>query len=495
MFQVTRTGSRSPSKSQSTSSSVMHFLLWSAAAVTTVCVAAFARPPRSIDGDGTNRTVAAGANGSAADPALRRTVPRLAASDTLPSARWLSLLPDGEKKRRFILDCTGCHQFSGQVARARGQVRSVEDWEAAIGRMLQYAGASTNFPVISGGRAPRATAEWLVRHLNARPRPERTRVRRGEGEVTEYAIPAPQDLPHDLALDSTGRVVVTGMMTHRMYVLDPSSARFDILPIPVEGANPRAVEIDSVGNWWVVLGTPKMLARYSPESRQWKTFDVGVYPHSLALDASGGVWYNGHFTRDPEVVGRVDAETGRVKTFSVPRHPNLGTRPGGPIPYEIRVAPDGRVWGSELLGNRIYGLSPANGRFHAFAMPVTHSGPRRFDIDNRGSLWIPAYAINELIRFDPASERFRRFKLPIEDAVPYVVRIDHATGDVWVGTSAADAVLRFDRVRESFSVYELPSRGALVRHLAVDQRSHDVWIAYGASPSPLPAKIARIQPR
>jgi len=34
--------------------------------------------------------------------------------------------------------------------------------------------------------------------------------------VTEYAIPEPADLPHDLALTDHGQVVITGMFTHRM---------------------------------------------------------------------------------------------------------------------------------------------------------------------------------------------------------------------------------------------------------------------------------------
>ena len=45
-------------------------------------------------------------------------------------------------------------------------------------------------------------------------------------------------------------------------------------------------------------------------------------------------------------------------------------------------------------------------------MPEPWSGPRRFDIDARGVLWIPAYATNELVRLDPATRQFTRFPLP-----------------------------------------------------------------------------------
>jgi streptogramin lyase len=307
-------------------------------------------------------------------------------------------------------------------------------------------------------------------------------------------MPEARDLPHDLAIDGTGQVVITGMMTHRMYVLDPESGRMTEVEIPVQRANPRAVEIDGAGNWWVVLGAPNQLARYEPRSKQWRTFDVGMYAHSVAIGSDGRVWANGHFTRAPEIIASVDAASGEVRKYELPLHPTMGAGPGGPIPYEIRAAPDGRIWMSELQGNRLVALTPGSGASTVHEMPTSFSGPRRFDIDKRGVLWIPAYSTNELVRYDPASAAFSRFDLPIRDAVPYVVRIDHGTGLVWIGTSAADAVLSFDPRTQRFIVYELPSRGALVRHLAVDPRTHDVWAAYGASPG-IPAKVARIRPR
>jgi streptogramin lyase len=416
-----------------------------------------------------------------------------AAPPPVPSASWLNLLPDGPDKRRFLLDCTGCHQLDERIARFQGRPRTAAEWSEAVRRMLGFAGATTGFPVISGDRRAEATGRWLAEHLSRTPStPAATDVVAGRAEITEYVLPAADDLPHDVALDDSGRVIITGMMTHRMYVLDPGTGQFAVVPVPVERANPRAVETDSAGNWWVVLGMPQRIARFVPGQRQWQTFPVGMYPHSLALDSTGAVWFNGHFTRNPELIGRLAGPA--TQRFSVPAHPVLGARPGGPIPYEIRVAPDGRVWGSELVGNRLFVFDPRSSRFETYDMPQPHSGPRRFDIDADGILWIPAYGTNELVRFDPRTKSFSRFPLPIRDATPYVVRIDQSRGTIWVGTAAADAMLSFDPSTKAFAHYPLPSRGALVRHLAVDPVSHAVWVAYGAFPSAIPARIARLRP-
>jgi hypothetical protein len=41
------------------------------------------------------------------------------------AAQLLRLLPDGEEKRRFILDCTGCHTFDARTAfRWRERIRA-----------------------------------------------------------------------------------------------------------------------------------------------------------------------------------------------------------------------------------------------------------------------------------------------------------------------------------------------------------------------------------
>lgn len=200
----------------------------------------------------------------------------------------------------------------------------------------------------------------------------------------------------------------------------------------------------------------------SAEITEYLLPEPGDLPHDIAIERSGTVRFNGHFTHAPELIGSVEAASGKVTTSEVPSHPTLGRGPGGPMPYEIRVGPAGRLWGSELIGNRIFAYAPKTGRFEVYDLPIPYSGPRRFDLDAKGIVWIPAYSANLLLRFDPESRRFTEIPLPLRDAVPYIVRADPRSGALWIGTSAADALLRYDPA------------------------------AYGASPG-IPARIARVQ--
>jgi len=433
-----------------------------------------------------------------------------------PSAWWLGALPDGIEKRRFILDCTGCHQFNETRVFAAGAPRSRAQWQADVERMLRYAGARSGFPVIGAGRNPERTAAWLAEALGADPaaraaaaaasvlalrgrnvpaRPGAPRAAAlSPAVILEVDMPVPNDLPHDVALEPDGRLLVTGMFSHVIQRFDTATLTLEAIELPVPRANPRAIEVDARGDWWVLFGQPRLVARRAGATGEWTTWPIAHYPHSIAADPTrAAVWFNGHFTRDPEVIGRLDPATGMVDSFVVPRHATLADS-GGPVPYELRLAADGAVWMSELQGNRVVRID-REGRMRVFEMPEPWSGPRRLDLDAEGRVWIPAYSGGALWRLEPASGEFRRYALPIADAAPYVCRVNPANGEVWIGSGAADAVFRFDPGRERFRVYPLLTRGATIRHMAVDADRNEVWLALGASPAIHPARVVRLRPR
>jgi virginiamycin B lyase len=419
----------------------------------------------------------------------------VAPADTVrTTSDWLSRLPDGKTKRRFILDCAGCHPLDDAVMASAGAPRTREDWSRAVDLMLSFAGAHTGFPIMSPSRESESTAAWLVEHLIEMPPAPSPRSAPAGWEIDEFPLPRPGDLPHDLAVAADGRVIVTGMMSNVLYALDPSSGSFEEIPLlPVPGANPRAIEIAGDGAWWVVLGGPTRLARRDPDSGEWRTWNVGVYTHEAAIDSAGRAWFNGHFTTEPEIVGFVSADgADEPVTFDVPV---AAMDDGGSnIPYGLRVGPDGTIWMTELIGGRLIGLDPRSGEFRVHPLPETFSGPRRLDVAADGTVWIPEFAASRLAAFDPASGRFREYPIPIPDALPYVARVDPRNGAVWVSLSGAGAVARFDPRRESFEVLPLPTRDGIVRHLSIDPRTGDVWGAYGSFPARSP-KLFRVRSR
>lgn len=410
---------------------------------------------------------------------------------TLTAAAWLALLPDGETKRRFLLDCAGCHALDARIMAPGGAPRSRESWVETTRLMLSFAGAHTGFPVMAPSREAEPTADWLVRHLTGAPPTEVVPAGTEAYVVDEFDLPRP-DLPHDVAVDPEGRVVVTGMFSNLMYVLDPEAGTVTEVEIPVPDANPRAIEIDAEGTWWVVLGGPQAVARYRPDEGEWRTFGLGLYPHEVAIDSTGRVWFNGHFTKSPELIGVLDPGAGDTTLYEVP----VPTMPdgGSTIPYGLRVARDGTVWMTELIGGRLVRFDPGSEEFALYPLPTPYSGPRRLDVAADGTVWIPEFSGGKLARFDPEAESFAEIGFPVPDALPYVARVDDRANAVWVATGAGDLVARYDVATGAFEVVPLPTRGAIVRHLWIDPRTSHVWGAYASAP-PREVKVFRIRPR
>ncbi len=402
------------------------------------------------------------------------------------SADWLAALPDGETKRWFVDQCAGCHMLDERVFTVDGEPRTEASWAEQIRAMIQMAGAQTDFPILRPSLDPDSLAAWLARHQPATPPAPGTAMRGSrfsdDWEVRVYAMPDSGEVPHDVAIDSSGNVIVTGMGTHAMYVLDAGAEAFRRIEIPVEFANPRAVEVDAAGDWWVLLGYPQMLARYRPASGEWDTWELGYYPHEIALDGDR-VWFNGHFSKDPEILGYVDVTSGEVRTFEVPfpAMPDGGTT----VPYGLRLGPDGRVWVSQLFGGRLVAFDPETEEFEAVEFSEG-AAPRRHDIDPEGRIWIPEFGANRLAVHDPAAGTLEEHEFPVADALPYVARVD-GEGAVWVGTAAAGAIGRFDPASGTWDLIRLPFAAPLARHLAVDPGSGAVWGAVSPFPPRNPA--------
>jgi streptogramin lyase len=436
--------------------------------------------------------------GCARAPEARHAWP--AAQDELPAAAFLAALPDGIQKQQFIVDCTGCHTFHAGIAYPDGKSRTRPSWENAIGSMIARFGPRSGFPVIGPTADPSRMSEWLTRSL-----PDRAQITwkwqpalEGKAEIREYPLPEATDLPHDLVVDGNA-VVVTGMFSAQLYRLDPTTGAVRTEPTPQP--NPRAIERDTAGNLWVVLGGPQLVARRTP-ANEWHIYDTGYYAHSVALSPDGGVWVNGHFTHKPELISRIDPRSAQRKDYTVPAHPSLNTTT---VPYEIRAAADGMIWLSELQGNRLVRFDPrmqqalpgslrSSPQFKVWNLPTAASGPRRLDVDPTGVVWIPEYGANKLARFDPRTEKFEEFELPLKDTAPYIARWDARRGVVWVGSGMADAVFRFDPNTKQFRYYRLPTPDAMIRHIAFDPSNGDVWLAPGSSPGTTPARVVRLRP-
>lgn len=412
----------------------------------------------------------------------------------LPSSRWLDLLPAGDMKKEFVLNCGTCHGLAHDRITADGAPRNADLWYAGIAMMR----ALDAYSVIPPDFDDRRYAAWLAEHLSAddaaklAPAPAADPAAVTGLTITEYPLPHGDSLPHDLVLGPDGRVWITAFFYDEIWALDPEAGDIQRFPVdddPEVNAQPRALEFDGEGDLWIVNGGTEAVIRLHPDTGDYESFDIGMYAHSLDLDSEGNVWVNDYFAAE-ERIARLDRRTGEVTIVKVPSA-SLPEEQGLPLPYGLQIDGEDRLYSTQLAANTLVRYDIRTGEGTLYEMPVENAGPRRPGTGADGRLWIPEFNTGHVTAFDPQTGKFERVDLGLSTLGAYDVEVNAANGDVWITGSLDSSLLRYRADGGSVARIPLPTEPAYTRHIAIDSASGDVWSAYSSLPPATP-KIVRL---
>jgi streptogramin lyase len=170
---------------------------------------------------------------------------------------------------------------------------------------------------------------------------------------------------------------------------------------------------------------------------EWEVGNVGSMQHDITVHPDGRV-YSVDTTQDK--LYRLDPRTGERRTFDIPR----GDSPLGGVfttqqpipanadahvaPHSLQVAPDGSIWITLCLGNKIARFDPLGERFEIFPQ---EDGlyPHTLRFDARGRAWYTLAVSNQVAMLDPRTGERRTYRLPARTwgesvavrAVPWVL--------------------------------------------------------------------------
>ena len=153
--------------------------------------------------------------------------------------------------------------------------------------------------------------------------------------------------------------------------------------------------------------------------------------------------------------------------------------------HDLAVHPDGSVYSVDMLQDTLYRLEPASGAVRAFRLPedgvplggvfagedapaipnaTAHQGPHSLQMGPDGSVWITLALGNRLARFDPKTEKFELHALD-EGFYPHTLRLD-ARGRVWFTIAASNHVGMYDPKARKMEIIRVPA-GSLMQDLAL----------------------------
>jgi streptogramin lyase len=422
----------------------------------------------------------------------------------LNNAEWLMSMPGTDAQKRFLLDCTGCHSLE-RIARS---THPADEFVAVIQRMSLYAqGSSPAHPqlLVGGARGGglrgnlQPVAEWLATtNLSARekwdyslktlPRPK---GRATHVIATEYDLPRKVAQPHDVVVDSGGRVWYSDFADELLGKLDPKTGEVTEYPIPLlkQGFPKGSLELqlDKDENPWLALMYQGGIAKFDRKTEKVQAFQLPkelqkdhtqesmVMPTYSHLD--GKVWTN---NQDDHSILRLDLKTGAWENLGTFAIPGSGRNINA---YGIPANHENDLYLLDFAADNIGRIDAKTKEFKVYPTPTRDSRPRRGMVDERDRLWFAEYGANAVGMFDPKTEKIQEWKIPTPWSAPYQAVVDK-NGDAWTASMFTDRVVRLNPKTGEVTEYLLPQQ-TNVRRVFVDNSTTPVtfWVGnnHGAS--------------
>src|SRR6202049_1229923 len=327
----------------------------------------------------------------------------------LSSGEWIRSAPGDDQVKSFLPGCVGCHTLQ----RVFSAMHTPEEWKNVFVRMGRYAPESVPTRpqlLLQGGprserpRVPAnmmdAAAQFLVNANVNNPDNEGNvfkRLPRPTGRsthviVTEYDLPRPEALPHDVIVDTDGHAWYSDFGNQFVGELDPKTGKVTDYPLPTlrddQPKGPLNVEFDPDGNIWVGMSYQAGASKIDRKTKQVTTYPLPkewqgntsqtnmVTPTHMYVDNK--VWMedteNGH-------VFRLDLKTGQWELKGEATTSDGKTIRG----YGLPADKDNNLYLMSFGDTRIGRLDAKTNVAKIWSTPIARSQPRRgrFDDQNR----------------------------------------------------------------------------------------------------------------
>ena len=428
----------------------------------------------------------------------------------LTSGEWFMSFPGSRDQKVFMDRCTSCHTYE-RIAKS---TYNADEFIKVLQRMGTYAPGTTPLEPHK-----RKETRALMDPERLRPRAEflasinlsdaetwqyplktlpRLKGRSTKVVITEYDLPRPTAMPHDVILDDQGMAWYSDFGHQYLGKLDPKTGKVTEYTVPTLKADyPPGmldIEIDKKGDIWVGLMLQAGIAKFDRKAEKFTMYplpqDINnpasqqamVMPLSSEVD--GKVWMN---SVGIPGVHRLELATMKFETFA----PFKDMPRGGAerSVYGIKADSKNNLYfmdfGSEYIGR----IDAKTGQATFFKTPTPNSNPRRGYMDPQDRLWFTEYRAEKIAMFDTKIERFTEWSLPAY-SWPYDV-IPDKNGELWTAGMSNDRVTRLDPKSGQVTEYQFP-RFTNVRRVWIDNSTTPVTFWVGGNHS---ASIVKVEPQ
>jgi len=283
-----------------------------------------------------------------------------------------------------------------------------------------------------------------------RPKGKATRV-----IITQYDMPRPDTVAHDLDLDSSGTIWYTDESRMFFGKMNPKTGKFTeyaLPPVPsgdLPGA--RDIQVDRDDNIWFprrIAGAAVVLTKFNPKTEELSTIE-GVGTQFMALGPEGKIWAG--WTR-------VDPKTMKVEaTYGWEKSPNIPPGPHRQYVDLTVVNSKGNPYAPDIGGSYIIGIDAKTGEAKFWQVPTPRSSPRRGRMDAQDRFWFAEYTGDKIGMFDTRTEKFQEWPMLRKYTTPYAVSAPDRNGYVYATSNMAERLMRLDPKTGEIVEYQIPT--------------------------------------
>jgi virginiamycin B lyase len=201
---------------------------------------------------------------------------------------------------------------------------------------------------------------------------------------------------------------------------------------------------------------PGDVAELKVTIREWPVPTKGAHPHDPAVGPDGALWFTEQMANK---LGRLDPNTGEFKEYALVEGENSG-------PHGLVADSEGNIWYTANFGGYIGKLDPRTGKVTQYKMPSEKADdPHTAVFDAQGILWFTTQGGNMVGWLDPKTGKIELKEVPTESALPYGIQINSKGVPVFceLGTNKMGTI---DPKTMKITEYALPE-SARPRRLAI----------------------------
>src|SRR5712664_348346 len=206
----------------------------------------------------------------------------------------------------------------------------------------------------------------------------------------------------------------------------------------------------------------------------------GVAVALAAREASGDSWKPATAT-PATAAGAVGELKATIKEWDVPTK--------GAHPHDPAMAPDGSLWFTEQLQNKLGRFDPASGAFKEYPLKVEDSGPHGLVADSNGNIWFTGNGKGYIGKLDPKTGNVTAYKMPDEKAEDPKTAVFDAHGILWFTVQVGNMVGRLDPQTGKIDLKKVQTADARPYGIIINSKGIPFFCEFGTN------KLAKIDPQ